>query len=146
MEARFDIKGAETTLARMRNLAKNVQRRGARKAARAGMAIVRDAARAGAREWDDPNTPTNIAKLITIAESSRQSRRVGGVVMRVGVRGGAKSSKSRLHPWWWRLLEFGTSKMRARPVMRQALSNNVGAVTDKVVAVLNAEIDKEARR
>lgn len=146
MAEQFTITGADALLKRMREFAPAFQRRGARRATRRAMTIVRDAAKANARAIDDPNSPQQIWKLIAIAESSRQSKRVGGVVMRVGVRGGARSSKSREHPWWWRLVELGTEKMRARPFLRPALENNVNAVTDRLISELNKALDEQARK
>jgi HK97 gp10 family phage protein len=142
----FKIEGADAIMRKMRQLPKNMQRAGARRAARKAMAVVRDAARATARQFDDPSTPVQIWKQITIAESGRQSRRVGGVVMRVGVRGGARRSKDKVPPWYWRLVEFGTQHTRAQPFMRPALASNVGKVTDTLVRELNKELDKEASK
>jgi len=140
----FEIKGADKTLRRMRQFAPKLQRKGARRAARKAMAIVRDAAKANAKALDDPSTPGQIWKRIAIAESGRQSRREGGVVMRVGVRGGARSSKSKDPPWYWRLLELGTQHSRARPFMVPALASNTSAVTEKLVSELNKEFDQLA--
>ena len=139
----FKIHGAEQVLRRMREFAPRLQRRGLRRSARRAMTIVRDAAKANARAIDDPNSPQQIWKHIAIAESSRQSKQVGGVVMRVGVRGGARKDMSDV--WHWRLIELGTQKMRARPFMRPALENNANAVADKLVSELNLALDEQAR-
>jgi HK97 gp10 family phage protein len=139
----FEIKGAAEVLKRMREFAPAFQRRGLRRSARRAMTVVRDAAKANARAIDDPNSPQQIWKQIAIAESSRQSKQVGGVVMRVGVRGGARKGMSDV--WHWRLLEFGTQFMRARPFMRPALENNTQAVSDRLVTELNRALDEQAR-
>jgi HK97 gp10 family phage protein len=44
--------------------------------------------------------------------------------------------------FYFRFLEFGTSKMAARPFIRPALSQNAQRATDVVVESLNKEIDK----
>lgn len=144
--AEWEIKGAAEVLKRMREFAPRLQKRGARRAARRAMTVVRDAARATARQFDDPNTPGQIWKLIAIAESSRQSKAVGGVVMRVGIRGGARSAKDKSHPWYWRLRELGSEKQRAQPFLRPALENQATAVADRLVSELNKALDEEARR
>ena len=141
--AEFKIDGAEQVLKRMREFAPALQRRGARRATRRAMTIVRDAARANARALDDPKSPEKIWKQIAIAESSKQSKKVGGVVMRVGVRGGARKGMSDV--WYWRLVELGTEKTRARPFMRPALENNANTVADRLVSELNLAIDEQAR-
>lgn len=146
MAEQFQIHGADALLKRMREFAPALQRRGARRATRRAMTIVRDAAKSNARAIDDPNSPQQIWKLIAIAESSRQSKRVGGVVMRVGVRGGARSSKNREHPWYWRLIELGTETQRARPFLRPALENNQNAVSERLISELNKALDEQARK
>lgn len=146
MAEQFKIEGADELLKRMREFAPKLQRRGARRAARRAMTVVRDAARANARQFDDPSTASSIWKLVAVTESSRMSKQVGGVVMRVGVRGGARSSKRRDHPWWWRLIELGTETQPARPWLRPALENNAGTVANRLVAELSKAIDEEAAR
>ena len=142
----FEIKGAAELLKRMREFTPKLQRRGARRATRRAMSVVRDAVKASARQFDDPATPQQIWKLVSIAESSRQSKAVGGVVMRVGIRGGAKSRKDKAHPWYWRLRELGSEHQRAQPFIRPALENNAQAVADRLVTELNKALDQEATR
>lgn len=145
-DVRWEIKGAEQTLKRLRTLAPKLQKRGLRRAARRAMVIVRDAAKANARAIDDPNSPSQIWRNIAIAESSRRSKQEGGVVMRVGVRGGARSSRSKTPPWYWRLVELGTQHTRARPFMLPALMNNAQRVGDKFTEEMNRAIDEEIAR
>ena len=45
--------------------------------------------------------------------------------------------------FYWRFLEFGTSRQPATPFLRPALSNNIDAITNKFSEVFSAEIDKE---
>jgi HK97 gp10 family phage protein len=128
------------------------------------MNVVRKAARANARKIDGPS-PRSIEKNITVQNSPRQGRRAGGIVMRVGVRGGAKqyadtrenTRRRRVgksyktlgdatnpggDTWYWRFIEFGTVKQRARPFLQKALADNVGIVTNIVVAKLQKDIFK----
>ena len=106
------------------------------------MNIVRDAARANARAFDDPETKEAIWKRIVTQESRRRSTGFDGIIMRVGVRGGARSSKSRTPPWYWRLKEFGAEHMEAEPFMRPALAENIDQVTNTMVSESIKEIDK----
>ncbi len=138
----FKLSGVDDAVKRLRQFAPKLQKKGLRSAARKAMNIVRDAARETARGFDEPETPTKIYKLITTQESTRGSKRVGGVMMRVGILGGAKRSKDRDPPWYWRLIEFGDEFTPAKPFMRPALANNIGRVTDKFSTELNSEIDK----
>ncbi|WP_426156760.1 HK97-gp10 family putative phage morphogenesis protein [Pseudomonas sp. TSRC2-2] len=149
----FQLQGLESVVANMRGLAPKLQKRGLRKAAREAMNIVRDDAKARAKVLDDPETAEKVWKNIITQEATKQSRREGGVVMRVGVRGGAganqHSKDASGNPGGdtrhWRYIEFGTQFTPPAPFMRPAFSQNVGAVTDQFIASLNREIDAALR-
>ena len=140
------IHGLDGVVEKMRSLAPRLQRNGLRKAARKAMNIVRDAAREKARAVDDPETPEKIWKNIITQESAKEGRREGGVVMKVGVRGGASrnqhSKDASGNPGGdtrhWRYLEYSPAK----PFMRPALPENVAKVTDRFVSELSSEIDR----
>ncbi|MDT4856176.1 hypothetical protein FQZ97_905570 [compost metagenome] len=85
-----DLKGLDEVVKKLRELGPKVERSALRRAARKAMNIVRDDARARVSCHDDLATAENIAKNIVVQESSRRSKAVGGVVMRVGVLGGAR--------------------------------------------------------
>ena len=126
----FNIQGLNGVVGKMRTLGPRLRKKGLRKAARAAMNIVRDAAKANAKAIDDPQTREKVFRNIITQEATKQSRREGGVVMRVGVRGGAGSNQHSIDAsgnpggdtWYWRLLEFGTSTMAARAPMRKAMA------------------------
>jgi HK97 gp10 family phage protein len=103
------------------------------------MTIVRDAARDTAKLFDDPETDMSVWRRITVRDGRR---RADAFVTRVGVAGGARSSRSKDPPWYWRLVEFGTEKTLAQPFMRPALDNNAEAVAARFTRELNAQIDK----
>jgi HK97 gp10 family phage protein len=142
MANEFSLHGLDGALAKMRAISRDVATKGTRAAGTRAMRIVRDAARARARQLDDPKTASNIAKAITTRYDGKASKREGGVVVKVGVVGGAKPRKGDEDMGHWRLLEFGTSQMRAQPFMRPALEQNVDAVTDAFVQALEPAIDK----
>jgi HK97 gp10 family phage protein len=108
------------------------------------MRIVRDAARAKAQALDDPKTPANIAKNIVTRNDARGGKRIGGVVIKVGIVGGARPHKGNTDTGHWRFVEFGVPahNIAARPFMRPALENNVDRVTETMVSELNLSIDK----
>lgn len=149
----FRIQGADGVVGKMRGLAPKLQRSGLKKAARRAMNIVRDAAKARAKALDDPATAEKIWKNIVTQDSPKEGAQVGGVVMRVGVRGGAGSNQyskdASGNPGGdtrhWRYIEFGTEHNPAAPFMRPALSENIGPVTERFVTELNAEIDAALR-
>lgn len=163
----FNIAGIDRLLDRMSVLPDKLQQQIGRRSARRAMLPVRDAARAAARAFDDPATKESIYRNVYIQQSARQSRRVGGVVMRVGVLGGArKYSDTRENrragrvgasyatlgdkgnpggdTWYWRFLEFGTEKMRAQPFLRPALERNAQSVADALVTNISRDLDELA--
>jgi HK97 gp10 family phage protein len=90
IEFKFEVKGFEGLVNRLQIFPDRIQQKAARRAARKGMNIVRDAARAKAKLLDDPDTKKRkIWKNIVTNESGRRGRAIGGIVMKVGVRGGA---------------------------------------------------------
>ncbi|WP_323601531.1 HK97-gp10 family putative phage morphogenesis protein [Pseudomonas putida] len=143
------LQGLKAATDKMVGLAPKLRRSGLRKAARQAMNIVRDDAKARARALDDPETAEKVWKNIITQESARQGRREGGVVMKVGVRGGASSNQysqdASGNPGGdtrhWRYLEFGTKHNPPAPFMRPAFSTNVNAVTERFVQVFGQEID-----
>jgi len=143
------LQGLKAATDKMTALAPKLRRGALRKAARQAMNIVRDDAKARARALDDPETAEKVWKNIITQESARQGRREGGVVMKVGVRGGASSNQHSQdasgNPGGdtrhWRYLEFGTKHNPPAPFMRPAFSTNVNAVTERFVQVFGQEID-----
>lgn len=147
----FDIKGLDELKAKMQALsgkdAKKTLRFGLRKAAN----IVAADAKQKALGIDDQKTGRSIAQNIAVRYASRMSRQPGIMAFRVGVLYGAKLEKGlgkgagQPTPHW-RLLEFGTEKMRAQPFMRQALENNAEKCADVFVAETNKAIDRVIKR
>lgn len=127
VEVKFE--GVEELSRRMKLIADSkTAKRIARKAARQAMNIVRDAARQNAKNIDDRDSPEKIWK--NISTQAGKSRDRNSVVMRVGVRGGAripytnnddnrragrlgKSYQLEGSTWYWRLVEFGRGGVSA---------------------------------
>ncbi|HDI2994758.1 TPA: HK97 gp10 family phage protein [Acinetobacter baumannii] len=150
------IHGLEPALRRMRAIGNDkTVKRIARKAMRQAMNIARDEARQKVKRLDDPTTPEKIWKEIVVQNG--RSRNKNTLVMRVGVRGGARipytnNAQNRRagrvgqtyqadgRVFYWRFLELGTSKQPATPFLRPALYENIEQVTDKFVQVFNFEL------
>lgn len=149
---------------RIRQLPQRIGNNAARRSLRRGANVIKDAAVAKARRFDDPTTPNPIFKDIVVASAGlRRERRVGGPMVRIGVAGGAKSGVNTVHAntkknkaagiagteyklYHWRFLEFGTSQMPAQPFMRPAMNEKAGAALQAVVASLPKEIDKDLKK
>ncbi len=150
------IHGLEPALRRMRAIGNDkTVKRIARKAMRQAMNIARDEARQKVKRLDDPTTPEKIWKEIVVQNG--RSRNKNTLVMRVGVRGGARipytnNAQNRRagrvgqtyqadgRVFYWRFLELGTSKQPATPFLRPALYENIEQITDKFVQVFNFEL------
>lgn len=142
MASSFQLQGLDAAMEKIRSVSNEVAQRGARLAGTRAMRVVRNAARARAQALDDPSTPSNIAKNIVERYDRKASQRERAVVVKVGVMGGAKPRKGDQDTGHFRMLEFGTSQMAARPFMRPALSENIQQVTETFVEALEPQIDK----
>lgn len=158
MANEFKIHGLDGVLRNMRAIGPQLSAKGARTAMRKAANVVRDAAKANAARLDRPETPNRIADNVAVQFASKRLKQTGDVMFRVGVRGGARQySNTRENrgsgrvgktyatggsTFYWRFLEFGTSKMPARPFLRPALEHNVEKVTNVAVTELKKAIDK----
>ena len=140
-----EIEGLDEVIEKMRLLGKPRKvKNAATRSARKAMNIVNKAAKANAKKFDDKDTGNKIWKNIATRPSKTK---VNFVMMKVGVRGGAKEVKgtgnSGGDTWYWRFKEFGTSNHAASPFMRPAFSNNKDAVQDEFFKDFKEQLDKE---
>lgn len=139
--------GADAALAKMRNLAPGLVKKGIRAAARRGAKVFADAAKVGAKRIDDPASAADIAKNIVIRESGKEGKKLNAIVMRVGVKGGARpDNHDPKNTGHWRMVEFGTSDTRAQPFMRPSMQANLDRATAAVVRELIPQIDKQIKK
>lgn len=150
---------------RLSALPDKLQRKGAVRAARLAMRVALNAAKASARGFDDPVSAERIWRNIAIQNSARAGKRIGGVVMRLGVMGGAKSyantrqnrrqgrvgrtyktGGSKGNPggdtWYWRFLELGTRRTSAQAFLVPALQENAQLIEGLLAEYLEREIEK----
>ncbi|MCS9316348.1 HK97 gp10 family phage protein [Pseudomonas aeruginosa] len=150
----FSITGLDSLLGKLDSITDDVKRRGGRSALRKAAMIVVKAAKLGAEKVDDPGTGRSISDNIALRWNGRLFKRTGDLGFRIGVLHGAvlpkkseRSDKAANAPTpHWRLLEFGTEKMRAQPFMRNALADNIAAVTDTFISEYEKGIDRAIKR
>lgn len=122
----FKLEGVDQLVIRLRNASYETKYKGGRAALRKAATTIARQVRANARAIDDPETARSIARNVATRWNRRLFKRTGDLGFRVGILKGAVlkdgGDKSAGSPTpHWRLLEFGTEKMRARPFMRRAL-------------------------
>ena len=133
----FDVSELAKLADRLKDIEAKIAKKALRPAARKGMSIVRDDVKASAPE-DTSDDADDIRTKAFIALQT--SFRRGVLSVRVGVRGGAKKNPD--VPYYWRMVEFGTKHISAKPFMTPALENNADAVLEKITQELKREIDK----
>lgn len=161
------VPGLSQVLKRLRALPLDLQKKGLKTAMRKGATVVRKAAIENVRTFDDPETKEKIFRNVVVQFAPRYSKRITGVVMRVGVLGGARQYASNVvnkrrgrvgktfavggdkgnpggDTWYWRFLEFGVPShgIKAEHPMTHALEQNSGRATDVIVSSLDLEITK----
>lgn len=152
MQVLTNIQGLDALKRKLELLPERVGRNAARRALRKGANVIRDAVRANAKRIDDPETRTAIWKNVAVAGGgSRREKRVGGPMMRVGVRGGARLTRGDNgapggNTTYFRFLEFGTSQMQAQPFLRPAMNSAAGKAAETVIAAMHVEFDKEVAK
>lgn len=163
-DADVKITGGAELLNRLSALPDKLQKKGAVRASRKAMRVALNAAKATARQFDDPESAERIWRNIAIQNSSRQGRREGGVVMRLGVMGGArayantrenrrkgrvgatyKTAGSKNNPggdtWYWRFLELVTEGKPRQEFLVPAVMENAQMIEGLLAEYLEREIE-----
>lgn len=160
MKLQMEVQGLRELQISLRALPPKVQGRAARGALMAGAKLIRDRARM-THTWRDD---TGFLRENIIMFSARKGDHGYADQVLVGVRkrrvkrpskaGAAALARKRqrsrgkkvVAPYYWRFLEFGTSRMPARPFLRPAFesekANAVRAITER----LRDAIDRAARK
>lgn len=154
MDVEFQVKGLEALSQRVELLKRDIAYKGGRFALRKAAQMLRDEAKENALRMDDSDTGRSIADNIAERWNGRLFKRTGDLGFRVGVLKGAVLPKKGEKPDFstgaptphWRLLEFGTEKMAARPFMRPAIEQNLSKISEVFVQNYNLAIDRALKR
>lgn len=150
----FSVKmtGVDELAKKLEGLRYDVQKKGGRFALRKAAQVVRDAARQNAQAVDSSATGRSIARNITEKWNGRLNKQTGDLGFRVGVQGGARIPKDNVDEGaggptpHFRLLEFGTEKMAARPFFARALPENAQKATDVFIDQFGRAIDRALKK
>jgi HK97 gp10 family phage protein len=148
----FSITGIDSLVGKLRAVSYDVKRKGGRAALRKAAQVVEAKAKAKAERIDDKATGRSIAANIAIRWNGRLFKQTGDLGFRIGVLHGAVLERGNPDAGMngptphWRLIEFGTKKMRAQPFMRSALSDSISEVTNTFVTEYEKSIDRAIKR
>lgn len=129
----LSFKGFQSLDADFKLLSNAEQRKVSRKAVRAGAGIFRDAVRASA-----PIRTGRLKKSVSV-DTVRGSLTAGVRFKKVRVKRGKGKQTT---PFYWWMLENGTSKMSARPFVRPAFDANVKKAEDAAFEQYLKDIDE----
>lgn len=145
------MQGINELLKKFKSISYETRYKGGRFALRKAANIVAEQARQNAGDLDDPETGRSIAANIALRWNGRLYKRTGNLGFRVGVlhgallKSGGETTANSPTPHW-RLLEFGTEKMKAQPFMRRALADNVEPVADAFMREYNKALDRAIKK
>lgn len=154
----FKLEGLGEMQAKFASVRYDLRRKGGRAALRKAAQLVRDDAIRRAQAIDDPQTAETIARNISERWNGRLFKNTGDLGFRVGVLGGARDESGKVpgkksvkenpggDTFYWRFVEFGTERMRARPFLRPALATNVQKATDLFVSEYSKSIDRAIKK
>lgn len=118
---------------KLQKLATKAGKKAVRQAARKAMVPVRDEVKANA-----PHDPTDDGIHIKANVALQTKWRGDTMTARVGIKGGAKENPDT--PFYFRMHEFGTKHLPARPFLAPALEANAQQVLDTITAELKKEL------
>lgn len=163
------VSGLSELVDRLHGFPIAMKEKGIRYGARRAANIIQQAAVANALRIDDPATGEQIAKNIVVRFSNRTFKTTGNVMFRVGVLGGARqyadskenrranragktyaTAGDKSNPggdtWYWRLVEFGTATVPARPILRPALKQNTDRAIAEFIKSTNQWLDRNFKK
>lgn len=168
MIEKIELKGFQELERKLREFGPRMERNGLRAANSAGAAVFRDAARALIQDSPEPSAPgeppkSKTGQLRKAIVIFKRRGAPGKVEHSVGVRGerqtygdtrenrrrrrvGKKFVVETRNSLVGRLLEFGTSKMAARPWLKPAFINNTDRAIDAVREKLAKVIERASGR
>ncbi|NCV88474.1 MAG: HK97 gp10 family phage protein [Oxalobacteraceae bacterium] len=137
----------------LRELPQRIANRGLRASVYAGAKVIRDEARSRAPKaaqslgpkQPPPGTLKRSVMMKHIRELSGSGRQTFYVLVRQGRKYRNQGRRGNLSQdaWYWRFVEFGTRKMRARPFLRPALEfrrrEAVDAIKERLLQLIEIE-------
>lgn len=150
----FSLNGADEIMGKIREVKSDVAKRGGRAALRKAAQVVEQALKTNAQALDDIGTGRSIADNVALRWNGRLNKSTGDLGFRIGIMGTAKTARrgekvelgTGAKTPHWRLLEFGTENMPAKPFARKALAENIALVTNTFITEYNKALDRAIKR
>ncbi len=153
-DVKVEVNGIDDLKRALAALPDKLRRKVLVKALKAGAKVVRDTARQLAPELAVPNpyrtkgllkkqlsvrtskeakSAGNVGVFVNIRPAAgakfKNLGRVGSIRLRIKKKESQRGAKSKVDPYYWRFVEFGTKKMTARPFLRPAADRLPAALT-----------------
>lgn len=147
----FQLTGLDALLGKLENIECDMKRKSGRAALRKAGNVIVAQIKANASRLDDPHTARKISDNAALRWNGRLFKTTGNLGFRIGILQGAilkkKADKSQDAPTpHWRLLEFGTEKMPAKPLVRAAASAKAQEAINTFVDEYGKSIDRAITR
>lgn len=152
MSSQFALQGVDELNAKLKAINEDLKFKGGKLALRRAANFIADKVRQYEKSFiDDPKTPEDISKNISVQFGRKRFKATGDLMFRVGVQGGAilndgKKAGKGGYTFYWRFIEFGTEQIAAHPFMRPALKNNDFKAAQIFVHEYKRSIDKTLKR
>lgn len=134
----FEVEGLKELQEKLRALGPKVARNALRSAVNAGAQVVRKEVQA--RAPIDTGTLRRAIYIKQIRELSNEFQQT----FYIGVRRGKKYQKKKMDAWYAMMVEFGTSKMPAKPYIRPAFESKKVEAAARIKEKLMERIEKMA--
>lgn len=149
IEVKLD--GVDALISKLESITYETKRKTGRAALRKAASVIVDQIKLNAEKLDDPHTARSIADNAALRWNGRMFKQTGDLAFRVGILQGAVLKKNpslgKDAPTpHWRLLEFGTEKMAARPLVRAAANARLTDVFNTFAINYGAGIDRAIKR
>lgn len=145
------LEGLDSLLGKLDAISYETKRKTGRSALRKAANVIVTQIKHNAEQLDDPLTARSIADNAALRWNGRMFKQTGDLAFRIGILQGAVLKK---HPSMakdaptphWRLLEFGTENMAAKPLVRAAANSRLTEVFNTFAINYEAGIDRAIKR
>lgn len=134
----FTVLGLDELSKKLKEMPVKLARNGLRAAVNAGAEVIRKDA------MTRVPVLTGRLKKALYKKQIREKSSASQQTFFVGVRNGKKYKKADKDAYYWRFLEFGTSKLPAKPFLRPAFDSKKNQAVTEIAKKLKERIDKYA--